>query len=112
MQAQSVFDSNTHIFDARGVARRFRHSAIFGAIGVLRAGETRRFVNDHDPLPLLHQIQQRYGDQVRIHYVERSPERIAIDFGIWLTANEGAAPEQVAAAGCSGGGHGGCGCSG
>lgn len=108
----STTPDTTYLFDARGIAKRFRHAAIFAALETLDHGETMRFVNDHDPLPLLHQIQQRYGDQVRIHYVERSPERIAIDFGIWLTANEGAAPEQVAAAGCSGGGHGGCGCSG
>jgi len=47
-------------FDARGIAKRFRHAAIFGALDALRAGETMRFVNDHDPLPLLQQLQQRY----------------------------------------------------
>ena len=26
-------------FDARGIARRFRHSAIFGALGALEPGE-------------------------------------------------------------------------
>ena len=36
-------------FDARGIAKRFRHAAIFGALDALRAGETMRFVNDHDP---------------------------------------------------------------
>jgi uncharacterized protein (DUF2249 family) len=102
----------TYLFDARGIAKRFRHAAIFAALETLDHGETMRFVNDHDPLPLLQQIQHRYGDQVRIQYVERSPERIAIDFGIWLTASEGAAHEQAAPAGCSGGGNGGCGCSG
>ena len=40
-------------FDARGVAKRFRHAAIFGALDALRPGETMRFANDHDPLPLL-----------------------------------------------------------
>lgn len=103
----------TYLFDARGIAKRFRHAAIFAALETLDHGETMRFVNDHDPLPLLNQIQQRYGDQVRIQYVERSPERVAIDFGIWLTANEGApAAEQSSAGGCAGGGAGSCGCSG
>ena len=50
-------------FDARGIAKRFRHAAIFGALDALNSGETMRFVNDHDPLPLLAQLQQRYGDQ-------------------------------------------------
>jgi hypothetical protein len=44
-------------FDARGVAKRFRHAAIFGALDALTPGETMRFVNDHDPLPLLNQYQ-------------------------------------------------------
>ena len=30
-------------FDARGIAKRFRHAAIFGALDALRHGETMRF---------------------------------------------------------------------
>jgi uncharacterized protein (DUF2249 family) len=82
MHAQPAFDSNTHIFDARGVARRFRHSAIFGAIGVLRSGETMRFVNDHDPLPLIAQLRERLGENLTVTYRERSTDAVVIDFGI------------------------------
>jgi uncharacterized protein (DUF2249 family) len=39
-----------------------------------------RFVNDHDPIPLLQQMQQRYGEQVEIQYRERAPEGVMIDF--------------------------------
>jgi uncharacterized protein (DUF2249 family) len=67
-------------FDARGVAKRFRHAAIFGALDALKAGETMRFVNDHDPLPLLQQLQQRYGESVTIEYRQRDPGTIVIDF--------------------------------
>lgn len=67
-------------FDARGVAKRFRHAAIFGALDALHAGETMRFVNDHDPLPLLDQLVQRYGDAVAIEYRQREPGSIVIDF--------------------------------
>jgi uncharacterized protein (DUF2249 family) len=67
-------------FDARGVAKRFRHAAIFGALDALNPGETMRFVNDHDPLPLLDQLALRYGDRVTIRYVQREPGAIAIDF--------------------------------
>jgi uncharacterized protein (DUF2249 family) len=42
--------SQTYFFDARGIAKRFRHAAIFGALDALRPGETMRFCNDHDPL--------------------------------------------------------------
>jgi uncharacterized protein (DUF2249 family) len=67
-------------FDARGIAKRFRHAAIFGALDALQSGETMRFTNDHDPLPLLDQLTARYGDSVTIRYVQRDPGAILIDF--------------------------------
>ena len=67
-------------FDARGIAKRFRHAAIFGALDALDSGERMRFVNDHDPLPLLEQLQQRYGETVDIAYLRREPGEIVIDF--------------------------------
>lgn len=67
-------------FDARGVAKRFRHAAIFGALDSLIPGETMRFCNDHDPLPLLDQLLNRYGDSIAIQYVQREPGAIVIDF--------------------------------
>ena len=67
-------------FDARGVAKRFRHAAIFGALDSLNPGETMRFVNDHDPLPLLNQLQARYGAAIEITYLQREQGAIVIDF--------------------------------
>lgn len=69
-----------HLFDARGIARRFRHSAIFGALGVLQPGEAMRFVNDHDPLPLLEQMRDRYGSNIEFRYLSREEGNIVIDF--------------------------------
>lgn len=69
-----------HPFDARGIAKRFRHAAIFGALDALRPGETMRFVNDHDPLPLLLQLQQRDGEALQVAYVQREPGAVVIDF--------------------------------
>ena len=69
-------------FDARGVAKRFRHAAIFGALDSLQPGETMRFANDHDPLPLLAQIAQRYGERIGVEYRQRAPGAIVIDVGI------------------------------
>lgn len=78
--SNSLTQDMRYPFDARGVAKRFRHAAIFGALDSLNAGETMSFVNDHDPLPLLAQLQQRYGDGIEIKYVAREPGNIAIDF--------------------------------
>ncbi|MCE5234093.1 MAG: DUF2249 domain-containing protein [Mizugakiibacter sp.] len=83
MNACATPSSETaHLFDARGVARRFRHSAIFGALSALEPGETMRFVNDHDPLPLLDQLRQRFGEHLTVTYRQREPGAIVIDFGI------------------------------
>ncbi len=74
--------STIHGFDARGVARRFRHAAIFGALDALLPGETMRFMNDHDPLPLLAQLREYFGNRLEIAYVARQPGAIVIDFTI------------------------------
>jgi uncharacterized protein (DUF2249 family) len=71
-----------HGFDARGVAKRFRHAAIFGALQSLRPGETMRFTNDHDPIPLLHQLSQAFGEAVQIEYVRKGPDAVVIDFHV------------------------------
>lgn len=76
--AQSATD--VHLFDARGVAKRFRYAAIFGALDALEPGETMRFCNDHNPLPLLAQIEKYFGPHVKVSYVAREPGEIVIDF--------------------------------
>jgi uncharacterized protein (DUF2249 family) len=69
-------------FDARGIAKRFRHAAIFGALDALRPGETMRFANDHDPLPLLAQIADRYGERISVEYRQREAGGVVIDFRV------------------------------
>lgn len=75
-----VVAEGVYPFDARCIAKRFRHAAIFGALEALQAGETMRFCNDHDPLPLLSQINGHFGARVKIAYVSRMPGEIIIDF--------------------------------
>ena len=74
--------SQVHPFDARGLSKRFRHAAIFGALDALLPGEAMRFVNDHDPLPLLAQLRERYGDLLRVEYRQRAPGAVVIDFTV------------------------------
>jgi uncharacterized protein (DUF2249 family) len=69
-----------YAFDARGIAKRFRHAAIFGALDSLKPGERMRFVNDHNPIPLLQQMQARYGERVAINYLEQGEDGVMIDF--------------------------------
>ena len=69
-----------YAFDARGIAKRFRHAAIFGALDALNPGERMRFVNDHNPLPLLQQMQARYGERVEVLYLSQGEQGVTIDF--------------------------------
>ena len=113
MNTASTLSLPAHGFDARGVAKRCRHAAILGALESLNHGETMRFVNDHDPLPLLQQISQRYGNQITAAYVAREPGNIVIDFTVQLGAEQAGEAQQAPASSSSGGcGSGGCGCSG
>lgn len=88
--------SQVYPFDARGIGKRFRHAAIFGALDALNHGETMRFVNDHDPLPLLAQLRERYGDALLIEYRAREAGCIMIDF----TVADGVADDE--SCGCCG----------
>ncbi len=84
MNAETIplFAENTYPFDARGVAKRFRHAAIFGAVAALQPGESMRFCNDHDPLPLLQQLKHHFGEHIEFEYLARNPGEIVIDFHI------------------------------
>ena len=46
----------------------------------MQPGETMRFVNDHDPIPLLQQLHTRYGESVEVTYRERNVSGVMIDF--------------------------------
>lgn len=80
--SQPQTEAGVYEFDARGVARRFRHAAIFGALNALTPGETMRFYNDHDPLPLLQQLAQHFGARLAMAYLAREPGEIVIDFKV------------------------------
>lgn len=103
---------NVHQFDVRGISRRLRHAAIFGALESLGLEDVMRFINDHDPLPLLNQIQQRYDGQVHFEYVQRDPEAVVIDFTIHPKQPAAASADSAAQAGGCGGDGGTCGCQG
>jgi uncharacterized protein (DUF2249 family) len=89
-----------HPFDARGIGKRFRHAAIFGALDALTPGEAMRFVNDHDPLPLLAQLRGRYADELSIEYRQREPGLVVIDFTL-AAEDAGAGAGSDCCGGCS-----------
>lgn len=60
--------------DARLIPPAIRHGAIFGALDSLAPGTALALVAPHDPLPLLRQIGERYGDDVEATYLVSGPE--------------------------------------
>ena len=61
---------------------RSNRSIIFGALGALLNAETKRFVNDHDPIPMLGQLNARFGDYLTVAYRQSDESAVVIDFGI------------------------------
>ncbi len=62
-------------FDVQTIPHAIRHSAIFGAIDALKPGAALIISATHNPIPLLSQLEARYGDQFTTKYLERGPER-------------------------------------
>lgn len=60
--------------DARTIPHAIRHATIFGALEGLRPGSGLLLVADHDPLPLLAQLEQRAPGAFAVDYRESGPE--------------------------------------
>lgn len=60
--------------DARLIPPTVRHGAILGALSAVQPGDSLLVAAPHDPFPLLAQIDEREGDNVRYSYVQRGPD--------------------------------------
>jgi uncharacterized protein (DUF2249 family) len=67
-------DAGLPELDARAIPHAIRHASIFGALDSLANGGGLILVAPHDPLPLLDQARARYGDSLRVDYLERGPD--------------------------------------
>ncbi|AFM06915.1 DUF2249 domain-containing protein [Corynebacterium pseudotuberculosis] len=59
--------------DARAIVPRLRHAAILGALEALTPGEAMGLIAPHNPVPLLQQIGDKYGDGVEVSYLSEDP---------------------------------------
>ena len=66
--------------DVRTIAPRERHALIFSTFGALATGQALELVNDHDPRPLHHQLNDQMPGQFEWTYLEQGPQtwRVAI----------------------------------
>lgn len=60
--------------DARVVPHAIRHATIFGALGSVQPGHGMVLVADHEPRPLLAQLEESRPGDFEVSYLERGPE--------------------------------------
>ena len=60
--------------DLRTIAPRERHALVFARFDALQAGQTLQLVNDHDPLPLRFQLDDRAFGQFEWAALESGPD--------------------------------------
>jgi uncharacterized protein (DUF2249 family) len=68
------------VLEAKNIPHAVRHASIFGALDSLREGQGLIVVAPHEPRPLLHQIDQRYGPQMAVSYLQEGPEDWHVQF--------------------------------
>ncbi len=59
--------------DVRGIPHAIRHATVFGAFGAIPAGGSLDLVAPHNPLPLLAQLKDRFGD-LEVTYLKEGPQ--------------------------------------
>lgn len=99
-----MLPTQSPVIDVRTIEPRERHVQIFGRLDALRAGEALQIVNDHDPVPLRHQIESRTPGQFQWAYLQAGPDQWRVLISKLETPVAAAAAEDSC---CSGGACGG-----
>ena len=67
-------DADNIVLDTRTIPHAIRHATIFGALGVIQPGFSLDLVANHNPLPLLAQLEDSRPGDFGIVYLENGPE--------------------------------------
>ncbi len=62
------------VLDVRLIPHAVRHAAIFGALGSIAPGFSIDLVADHNPLPLLAQLDEKHPGDFTVTYLDDGPE--------------------------------------
>lgn len=62
------------VLDVRQIPHAIRHATIFGALGAIAPGFSIDLVADHNPLPLIAQLEERHPGEFSVSYLESGPE--------------------------------------
>lgn len=68
------------VLRAKDIPHAVRHASIFGALDSLKPGDGLVVVAPHEPLPLLHQANRRYGPEFEVSYLQEGPEDWHVQF--------------------------------
>ncbi len=96
MRQDAIAPTPTLQLDLRPLLSSERHAAVFSTVERLRDGQSVELVNDHDPLLLYHQLQERQPGAFDWDYLDRGPLT-------WRVSIRKAA--GACCGGCGGGGH-------
>ena len=66
------------VLDARAIPHAIRHATIFGALDSIAPGAGLVLIAPHDPLPLLGQVYDIYGDAIEVAYLDRAPQAVRL----------------------------------
>lgn len=66
--------STPSAIDVRTIVPYERHGLIFARLTALAPGQALQLINDHDPVPLRHQLDQGWPGQFVFEYLKAGPE--------------------------------------
>lgn len=67
-------DADDPVLDVREVPHSIRHATVFGAFDAVPPGGALVLVAPHDPIPLLHQLNDRASGRLAVQYEQRGPD--------------------------------------
>ena len=76
----NAHDEAFPVLEAKSTPHAIRHASIFGALDSLTPGAGLIVVAPHEPLPLLAQVDQRYGSSMQIEYLQEGPQDWHVQF--------------------------------
>ena len=68
------------VLDANAIPHAIRHATIFGALDAVEPGKGLVLVANHNPIPLLNQLQDRWPGRFDVEYLEDGPESWSLAF--------------------------------
>jgi uncharacterized protein (DUF2249 family) len=73
-------DESEIVLDTRVIPHAIRHATIFGALGAIAPGISLDLVANHNPLPLLSQLEQKQPGDFTVSYLSDGPEEWKLRF--------------------------------